>query len=214
MIEKLERLDEMPPDRPEMAGPDHPIRKLTQQIAFEPGTWTAERRSKIGELFDGLAPGWSERTRAERRDSMRDALARGGKIARGLCIEIGSGTGANTVDLEERFDPVIALDLSREMLRHAPAKVGQRVQGDASMLPVADGSVACVVAVNALLFPAEIDRVLDPTGVLVWVSSLGEVTPIYLSAAEVDEALPGRWSGIASEAGWGTWAVFRRDPRR
>ncbi|MDQ1373109.1 MAG: hypothetical protein QOJ09_447, partial [Actinomycetota bacterium] len=25
-----------------------------------------------------------------------------------------------------------------------------------------------------------------------------------------DEAMPGNWHGLASEAAWGTWAVLRR----
>ena len=35
-------------------------------------------------------------------------------------------------------------------------------------------------------------------------------TPIYLPADDVERALPGRWRGTDSEAGWGTWAVLRR----
>ena len=62
MIEYLARSDVMPPDRPEMAGPDHPIRKMTRQIAFEPEAWTSERRNKVAELFDALAPEWNKRT--------------------------------------------------------------------------------------------------------------------------------------------------------
>jgi SAM-dependent methyltransferase len=210
MIETLARLDEMPPDRPEMAGPDHPIRKMTQQIAFEPGAWTPERRTKVAELFDAMAPEWSKRTTTERREPLRDALARSRDLDRGLCIEIGSGTGASTPDLADRFDAVVALDLSREMLRHAPAQPGHRVQGDASALPLADGSVACLVLVNALLFPAEMNRVLARTGTLIWVSSLGDFTPIYLAAADVEKALPGEWTGVASEAGWGSWVALQR----
>ncbi len=210
MIKELPRLDEMPPDRPEMAGPDHPIRKMTQQIAFDPAAWTPERKTKVAELFDAMAPEWSKRATIERREPLRDALARGGPLPRGLCVEIGSGTGASTPDLADHFETVMALDLSREMLRHAPAQPGHRVQGDASTLPLADGSAASIVLVNALLFPIEMDRVLAEQGTLIWVSSLGEFTPIYLAAADVDKAMPGEWSGVAGRAGWGTWAALRR----
>ena len=65
--------------------------------------------------------------------------------------------------------------------------------------------------VNALLFPAEVARVLAPGGALVWVNSLGDATPIHLSAADVAKALPGGWGGPASDAGWGTWCVLRRN---
>jgi SAM-dependent methyltransferase len=210
VIEFLQRLDDMPPDRPQMAGPEHPIRKMTHEIAFEPSAWTPERKTKVAELFDAMAPEWSQRTSTERREPLRDALSRGGELQNGLCIEIGSGTGASTPDLADRFERVVPLDLSREMLRHAPATPGFRVQGDASALPLADGSASCLVLVNALLFPAEMDRVLSPSGSLIWVSSLGDFTPIYLGAADLERAMPGVWSGVAGEAGWGSWVSLRR----
>jgi len=210
MIERLARVDECPPDRPELAGPDHPIRQMTRQIAFESGAWTPERRAKVAELFDTMASGWHERTSAERQEPLRDALVRGGEYPSGWCLEIGSGTGASTPDLAARFERVVAIDLSREMLRHAPATPGHHVQADAAELPIADASAYCVVLVNALLFPSEIERVLSANGTLLWVSSLGEFTPIYLSPEDVERALPGDWVGVASEAGWGCWTALHR----
>jgi ubiquinone/menaquinone biosynthesis C-methylase UbiE len=99
------------------------------------------------------------------------------------------------------------------MLRRAPPESGPRVQADAACLPLADHSFDCVTLVNALLFPDEMNRVLKPAGWLVWVNSLGDRTPIHLSAADVAKAMPGGWSGVSAEAGWGTWCVLRRgDP--
>jgi SAM-dependent methyltransferase len=202
------------PGRPHLAGPDHPIRKVTHQIAFEPGAWTDERRSKVAALFDELAPDWHAIEVANRRDAVVDALDRGGPFPTGPCLELGSGIGAFTADVLGRFDTVIAADLSMEMLRRAPADAAPRVLADGSALPFPDGSIAAAVLVNMFLFPAEIDRVLAPDGVLVWVSSLGDTTPIHLSAESVEEALPGEWDGVAAEAGWGTWSVFRRGADR
>jgi hypothetical protein len=54
------------------------------------------------------------------------------------------------------------------------------------------------------------DRVLSPRGALVWVNTAGALTPIHLSAAEVVDAMPGDWDAVASDAGWGTWAVLTR----
>jgi hypothetical protein len=51
---------------------------------------------------------------------------------------------------------------------------------------------------------------LTSEGALVWVNTAGDRTPIHLTADDVEAALPGPWDGIASEAGWGTWAVLRR----
>jgi hypothetical protein len=46
--------------------------------------------------------------------------------------------------------------------------------------------------------------------VLLWVSTNGEETPIYLPPADVLSALPGTWDGTTSQAGWGTWLTARR----
>jgi SAM-dependent methyltransferase len=196
-------------DQPEGADDDHPMRVVTRQVAFEPGGWTPERAAKVAALFDGLAAEWHTRHQPERQAPLVDALERG-RVAGGRCAELGSGDGYATPVLAERFDAVVAVDLSLEMLRRAPADVGARVRADAARLPLPDASVDAVVLVNALLFPAEVDRVLRPDGALVWVCSLGDRTPIYLPAADVERALPGRWDGVASAAGAGTWAVLRR----
>lgn len=202
---------EAAPQRPQLAGPDHPIRKMTRQIAFESGAWTPERAQKVTQLFDSMAPDWGKRTSQERRDVLRDALARGGERVGELCVEIGSGTGSSTADLARHFECVVAVDLAREMLRHAPESPGRRVQADAAALPLPDASVGCLVLVNALLFPSEMDRVLAPGGTLLWVSALGEYTPIYLEPTDVARALPGNWSGVTARAGWGIWTALRRD---
>jgi len=217
LIEFLDRIVPSPPDRPEIGGPDHPMRKVTQQVAFDPAGWTKERAGKVAQLFDAMASGWSERTSTERQEPLRDALERGGldglgEGALGTCLEIGSGTGSSTGDLTARFERVVCVDLSREMLRHATPTTGLPVNADAARLPVRNEGAACVVLVNALLFPAEIDRALSANGALVWVNSLGDRTPIHLSASDVERALPGAWRGRASEAGWGTWCVLRRAP--
>jgi hypothetical protein len=78
------------------------------------------------------------------------------------------------------------------------------------MLPLRDSSAAAIVLINAFLFPAEVEKVLSPDGVLVWVNSSGEQTPIFLDAEELLSALPGKWTGTSSQAGEGTWCVLRR----
>lgn len=213
MLRRLPVLVPPEPGRPELAGPDHPMRKVTRQIAFEPTGWTDERRGKVAALFDDLAETWAEHDVANRHEALLDALDRGGPFAAGMCLEMGSGTGAFTRHLAARFADVVAVDLSFEMLRRAPAQVAPRVQADGGDLPFGEGTVGTVVLVNMFLFPAELARVLAPDGAVVWVSALGDRTPIYLDAESVERALApcsGPWDGIASAAGWGTWAVFRR----
>jgi len=214
MLRVLPRVVPEAPGRPELAGGDHPMRKVTRQIAFEPDGWTPERAGKVLELFDSLAPTWNERDGGGRGDALRlvlgDALDRGAPMPPGWCLEVGCGTGSATGLLTPRFAGVAGLDLSYEMLVRAARDSSGRVQADAANLPVGSGTAAAVALVNAFLFPREVDRVLGPGGVVIWVNTLGDRTPIHLPADEVMAALPGHWEGVASEAGWGTWAVLRR----
>jgi len=212
-LRHLPRTAPLLPDRPDVAGPDHPMRAVTRQVAFEPGGWTPERAAKVAELFDGLAPDWNERANTARTEPLVDALERGGPFRTGVCLEPGCGTGLATEVLAERFDTVVAIDLSAEMLARVPRQLGARLRADCAHLPVPAGSADVVVVVNCFLFPAEVDRVLAPDGALVWISSLAEATPIWLPADDVLAALPGEWEAVASEAGWGSWLVARRAGR-
>ena len=192
-------------------GADHPMRVMTRRAAgLEGPPWDAAARREVGALFDGLAPEWHTRTSPERARVVADALERG-RIGTGdTALELGSGIGAYTATLSERFRRVVATDLSIEMLRLATGEPGQRVLADGHRLPLSEGSVDAVVLVNMLLFPDEVDRVLAPGGCVVWVSSSGEATPIHLMPDEVADALPGAWTGTWARAGTGLWTVLRR----
>lgn len=208
MISRLPDLSPEPPP-PEGAGPDHPMRRVTREIAFETDRWTPERAKKVTALFDGLAPDWHERHAPERVAPLADALARGDISARS-CVELGAGTGAGTAILARRFERVTAFDLSREMLSRLASNLGSRCRADAQSLPLRTATVEVLVLMNMLLFPKEAARVLAPGGTLVWVNSLGEQTPIHLSPEEVARALPGQWSGKTARAGLGLWCVLQR----
>ncbi len=195
------------PSAPE--GDEHPMRKVTKQVAFD-GGWDEERRRKVAELFDSMAAEWTaSHNSAERRASISDALDRGA-VRGGRVVELGSGSGMGTEQLAARFDDVVALDLSLQMLLHAPPASGARVQGDSSTLPLRSDSADTLMLVNMLLFPAEINRVLSTDGQLVWVNTGAELTPIHLMPEEVVRALPGEWTAVAGRAGAGLWCVASR----
>jgi ubiquinone/menaquinone biosynthesis C-methylase UbiE len=190
------------------------MRIATRRAAgLDPGGWTDQLRREVAEFFDGLAGEWHTRTSPQRRSIVADALGRGLGTPRrraGAAVEVGSGIGAYSALLAERFETVVAIDLSFAMLELAPARPAHRVQADSAALPLADASAAGIVLINMFLFPAEVDRVLAPDGVLVWVNSSGEQTPIYLSTGDVLAALPGEWRGMAGRAGEGHWCVLHR----
>jgi len=198
--------------------PEHPMRLATRRAAgLDEGGWPGGLRDEVRAYFDGLADEWHTRTSPERNRIVEDALGRGldavGAPA-GLAVEVGSGIGAYSALLADRFDEVLAVDLSLPMLRLAPAAPAFRVQADGAQLPLGDGRAAAVVLINAFLFPVEVARVLVPDGIVFWVNSSGESTPIYLSPEDLVRALPGDWSGVASRAGEGHWCVLRRAARR
>src|SRR5581483_8962320 len=131
MIRHLPRVVPEAPDKPTRGSEDHPMRKVTRQVAFDPGGWTGERRGKVETLFDALARG---------------------EVGGRVCLELGSGTGIATPWLAERFSLVLAVELSAGMLELAPAGVGTRMRADGSRLPLRDGSIDAAVLVNMFLF--------------------------------------------------------------
>ena len=209
MLTDLPRVIAEKPDRPDLGDLAVQMRELTRQIAMEPDAWTPERVAQMMGFFDSMASTWSERDRPERHDALRDALGRGGPFPGGVCLEVGAGTGNVTGDLGAVFDNVVSIDLSHAMLSLASSRRRQ-VQADASLLPVGSDSADVVALVNMFLFPTEVGRVLKADGIVLWVSTNGDATPIYLSPADVLKALGGGWSGITAQAGWGTWLTARR----
>ena len=203
------------PDGPDLAepepvgGPDHPMRKVTREVAFEHG-WSAGRAAKVGELFDSLAADWAQR-RVERTKAapVLDALDRGGLPLSGRWAELGCGTGTGAILLHDRVERLVTVDLSAQMLAHAP-DLAPKVRADAATLPFADRTFDAVLAINMLLFPDEVDRILSLDGALLWINTLGDRTPIHLPPADVLAALPGAWIGVTARAGTGFWTTARR----
>ena len=197
-----------------LGSPDHPMRIMTRRAAgLHPGGWDDAARAEVTAYFDGLAPEWHTRTSPGRDAIVQDALDRGVADHGGdVCIELGSGIGAYTPALAQRWRRVLATEVSLEMLLRSPTEVGHRVLADGARLPLADRTADAVVLVNCFLFPAEVDRVLADDGVVVWVNSSGAETPIHLPPEDVVEALPGRWDGVQAAAGAGVWCALRRAP--
>ena len=195
--------------KPARFGSDHPMRAVTQQIGSGDG-WSSERASFVAGVFDELSVGWhADHSSDLRMAPLEDALDRG-DLGPGRLVEIGCGTGAATERISARRPVAAALDLSPRMLTLADPTVAPFVRADAGALPLAAGSVDVMVVVNMFMFAASYDRVLAPEGQFVWISTMGDETPIYLPPEEVVDLLPGRWTATGSYAGTGLWLVARR----
>ena len=143
---------------------------------------------------------------------MTDAFERGVDVmstANSLALEVGSGIGTYTAVVASRYERVVSIDLSYEMLAHAPPD-SHRTMADGALLPVRSSTVDAVVLINAFVFPNEVARVLEIGGLVVWVNSSGPDTPIHLTTDDLVRALHFEVEGVESRAGVGTWAVLRR----
>ena len=77
MIEHLPRVVPASSAGTSAAGPDHPMRRVTRQIAFEPGGWTPERAAKVAAVFEELAPEWHTRAGEFRLEVVAEACSPG-----------------------------------------------------------------------------------------------------------------------------------------
>lgn len=192
-------------------GQAHPMRTVTHAAAAEVGAWSGDTPRQVQATFDQLAGEWHTRHSPDKLEALGDALDRGGPLPpEGAWLELGAGDGWASAYLAARAPRLIAMDLSAQMLRGSPHDGVARVQADAATLPLADHAVTVAILMNMLLFPTELDRVIAPGGRLVWLSSRGPATPIYLAPEQVIAAMPGRWGGTAGQHGTATWAVLRR----
>ncbi len=195
-----------------LGSPDHPMRIMTRRAAGLMGDpWDDQARLEVATFFDSLAPEWHTRTGPGRDAVVADALERGVRDGAGdLCVELGSGIGAYTPRLAQRWRRVLSTEVSMEMLLLAPSDIGHRLLADGARLPLVDNAADAIVLINCFLFPAEVDRVLAPDGLVLWINSSGGETPIHLPPEDVAEALPGRWEGVQAQAGVGIWCALRR----
>ena len=208
----LESRDPVPAPEVEDPAVRDALRTLTARLAREPSSWGQLDEQDVRARFDERASDWATRDTPEYRFPLLDALQRGDVPRGGRCLEIGSGTGIQTPTLLAHFESVVALDLSFEMLRRTPTGRGLPIRADAAHLPVRPGSVAAIVCVNAFLFAPEYLATLAPAGVVVFVSTRAERTPIYLDPEEVLAALSSvdnRVHAVTARAGQGCWTVAR-----
>jgi len=101
--------------------------------------------------YDEIAD-WYENDFLSRQESagdpigIRRALTSLLGTGRGLCLEIGCGTGVYAAQVRSLGWTPLGLDLSAGMLRHARGRLSV-ARGDAAHLPVRDNSMAAVITV-------------------------------------------------------------------
>ena len=129
--------------------------------------------------YDEIADWYEQDFLARNAAAGADPLGIGGALrgllgtGRGVCLEIGCGTGVHAAQVRELGWSPAGIDLSAAMLRYARGRLPV-ARADAARLPVRDGCVPAVIAVmvhtDMPAYPAvlrEAARVLRPGGTLV-----------------------------------------------
>ncbi|HXG53228.1 MAG TPA: metalloregulator ArsR/SmtB family transcription factor [candidate division Zixibacteria bacterium] len=157
--------------------------------------------------FEAVAGDW-ERIRRNYFDDRVASIAIEKLLPRNLVLaDVGCGTGSLTFELARFAQKVIAVDLSREMLRRARAIAEEKhvrnvefLYGDAADLPIASAGVDaafCVMVLHFLEDPgravAELRRIVRPGGSVI-VVDLVEHTQLWMR-----QQMAHRWLGFGHE---------------
>jgi SAM-dependent methyltransferase len=212
VVKRLARVVPADPGKPARAEA-RSTQEASRSIAENPSQWSPQMAHDVVAHYRELAAVWNDERGNYRPVPLADALARGGPLPPGLCLELGCGTGLLTPLLSRVWAAVLSLDLTEQMLRNSAAR--WRVLADASKLPVPDGQAAAVVLADVPLFAEEVVRVLAPHGIVIWSNALGVDAPHHVPLDTVRAALVRAssappWTAVTADAGWGMWAVLRR----
>ena len=200
---------------PELGAAEHRSRRLQARLLADPSDQNAAR--ELIDSYESMAAGWSQW--AERFPGYTRPVRAGLAFARERhrAVELCCGSGQATRVLVSAGYAVVALDSSPSMLAGLPTGPGLpmtvqvgRVRADVRRLPFADGSCPLLVGLNAVLVPAEVRRALRADGQLLWCSSFGAGTPLYLAPEEILDHLGPDWSCQYGLAGWGEWVLAAR----
>lgn len=197
-------------------------RMTTRAVVARPRVWGLFR-GPLRRQFDRLAAGWEARLGPEALIPLGAALERLQSPPRRV-LDLGTGTGKAARVAAGRFPQakVIGVDLAPAMIEEArrllPAELSDRVRfevADASRLPFEDGAFDLVVLLNMIPFFEELARVTAPGGRVVFASSFGSETPIYVPPETLRKRVAPLGFGEFEElsAGDGTAFLATRDDR-
>lgn len=205
--------DQTPPEKRTYAAPStHPCRVWLERILRDESDQEAWRG--IAAAYEQMAPEWRSwvATQSHYLDPVSDALTRIGRVDR--AVEIASGTGEATGLIAAQASLVLAVDSSPSMIARSPVMPNVRwLLGDVRSLPVDPGWADLVVGLNAVPSFREIDRVCAPSGRVLWASSFGRDTPLYVEPERFVQLLGPEWVGAARRVGFGEWCVAERRRR-
>lgn len=126
-------------------------------------------------------------------------------------FEVGCGTGEATAPLAGFTPLVVATDVNEAMIALSLRPPNVRfVVNDVRSLPLRDASVPLLVGLNAVPHIKEFNRVVGSGGQLLWCTSFGPGTPLYVEPERLWHLLGAGWVGEAGRAGHGEWLLLTR----
>ena len=196
-------------------------RLTTNAVVSRPLLWRLFR-GPVRKQFDWIAPSWEEGRAPTHGAVVEAALERLDAEPRRI-LDLGTGTGIGARLLAKRFPAaeIVGVDLSARMIEEArrrlPPELAERVcfeVADASALPFGAADFDLVVLLNMIPFFEELARVTAPGGAVVFASSGGPGTPIYVSPDILREKLaPLGFEGFEElQTSESTAVVARRGP--
>ncbi|MBX6722240.1 MAG: class I SAM-dependent methyltransferase [Dactylosporangium sp.] len=205
--EPTHRPTEPPPD---LAADTHRSRIALERILADPHD--GEAWTLLSAYYDEAADGWDTwvRTQPWYLAPVQAGLGHA-KPARTV-LEVSCGSGQATPLLDAYARLVLATDASRVMLADAPRTLRHTHYAlvDVRRLPLRTGSIDLIVGLNAVPHVDEFARVLAPRGQLLWCTSFGAGTPLYIEVERFVHLMGPDWRADAGRAGHGEWLLLTR----
>jgi ubiquinone/menaquinone biosynthesis C-methylase UbiE len=162
--------------------------------------------------YDEAAEGWDEwaRTQPWYTAPVEAGLCHTKPVD--LAVEVSCGSGQATTLLDAHAPLVLATDTSLSMIEDASRTLRHTRYAvcDVRRMPLRTGSVPLLVGLNAVPHPAEFARVLASCGQLLWCTSFGAGTPLYVEPERFVRLVGPGWHADAGRAGHGEWVLLTR----
>lgn len=187
----------------------HPSRVALEGVLADPDDGAAWRT--LAQAYHEMSDEWTAFACGQRwyDAPVRAGLARAQRVD--WALEVGCGTGQATASLTGFAPRIVATDVNMSMLAKAPALPEARYfASDVRALPVSTGTVPLLVGLNAVPCVREFDRAIARDGQLLWCTSFGSGTPLYVEPGRLLRLFGRGWQGEAGRAGHGEWTLLSR----
>jgi SAM-dependent methyltransferase len=191
---------------PQLNASTHRSRIALERVLADPDD--AEAYKALAVAYDEMAPEWTEWVQTQPWYATPVAVGMGHARPVPWLLEVGCGTGQATAVLSGVGPAVVATDVNASMLHGAPPLARTHyVLADVRRLPFATGRVPLIVSLNGVPHVPEFRRVIAPGGQILWCTSFGDGTPLYVPPDRFADMLGPAWTVEAGQAGHGDWLL-------